>query len=69
MVSSISAIHLIEASPSLRETQKNLLCGPDAVIKETEEGYESVSKIMNVPIIWNEDIRLVPKGLLNDGLL
>ncbi|KAL4975830.1 S-adenosyl-L-methionine-dependent methyltransferase [Aspergillus desertorum] len=57
--SSLEAIYLVEASPTLREIQKQLLCG-DAVMEETDIGHRSVSKYFNVPVIWVEDIRLLP---------
>ncbi|KAL4927687.1 class I SAM-dependent methyltransferase [Aspergillus undulatus] len=57
--SSIEAIYLVEASPTLREIQKQLLCG-DAVMNETDIGHQSTSKYFDVPVIWVEDIRLLP---------
>lgn len=50
----------MEASPALREIQKQLLCGDDAPIEETEIGHKSISKHIGVPVIWVEDIRLLP---------
>ncbi|QRD91769.1 S-adenosyl-L-methionine-dependent methyltransferase [Aspergillus flavus] len=57
--SSIEAIYLVEASPTLREVQKQRLCG-DATMEETEIGHKSTCKYFNVPVIWVEDIRLLP---------
>ncbi|OOF96491.1 hypothetical protein ASPCADRAFT_144978 [Aspergillus carbonarius ITEM 5010] len=57
--SSIEAIYLVEASATLREVQKKLLCG-DAVMEETDIGHRSTSKYLDVPVIWVEDIRLLP---------
>ncbi|KAI9375334.1 DUF185-domain-containing protein [Aspergillus egyptiacus] len=57
--SSIEAIYLVEASATLREVQKQLLCG-DAVMEETDIGHRSTSKYFNVPVVWVEDIRLLP---------
>ncbi|KKK16131.1 hypothetical protein AOCH_006592 [Aspergillus ochraceoroseus] len=57
--SSLEAIYLVEASPTLREVQKQRLCG-DASMEETEIGHQSISKYFNVPVIWVEDIRLLP---------
>ncbi|KAL4950459.1 S-adenosyl-L-methionine-dependent methyltransferase [Aspergillus filifer] len=57
--SSIEAIYLVETSPTLREVQKQLLCG-DAAMEETEVGHRSTSKYFDVPVIWAEDIRLLP---------
>lgn len=52
---------MVEASPALRDTQKQLLCG-DAPMTETSIGYRSISKYANLPIIWTENIRFVPSG-------
>ncbi|KAE8365187.1 S-adenosyl-L-methionine-dependent methyltransferase [Aspergillus caelatus] len=57
--SSIEAIYLVEASPTLREVQKQRLCG-DATMEETDIGHKSTCKYFNVPVIWVEDIRLLP---------
>ncbi|RHZ71316.1 hypothetical protein CDV55_108487 [Aspergillus turcosus] len=57
--SSLEAIYLVEASPTLREVQKQRLCG-DAAMEETDIGHRSTSKYFNVPVIWVEDIRLLP---------
>jgi hypothetical protein len=45
----------------LREVQKKLLCG-DAAMEETDIGHRSTSKYFDVPVIWVEDIRLLPHG-------
>ncbi|KAL4889376.1 DUF185-domain-containing protein [Aspergillus ambiguus] len=57
--SSIEGIYLVEASPTLREVQKQLLCG-DAAMEETDIGHRSVCKYFDVPVTWVEDIRLLP---------
>ncbi|KAL4913265.1 S-adenosyl-L-methionine-dependent methyltransferase [Aspergillus aurantiobrunneus] len=57
--SSLEAIYLVEASATLREVQKQLLCG-DAVMEETDIGHRSRSKYFDVPVVWVEDIRLLP---------
>lgn len=62
MASSIEAIYLVEASPSLREAQKKLLCG-DAPMEEIDIGHQSTSKYSDqLKIIWCEDMRFIPKG-------
>lgn len=61
MASSIEAVYLVEASPSLREAQRQLLCG-DNPITETSIGHQSVSKYTNTPVIWTENIKFVPSG-------
>jgi hypothetical protein len=61
MASSIEVVHLVEASPSLREAQKQLLCG-DRPMKETETGCTSTSKHSNIPVMWCEDIKSIPSG-------
>ncbi|KAJ5569801.1 S-adenosyl-L-methionine-dependent methyltransferase MidA [Penicillium hispanicum] len=58
--SSVEAIYLVEASATLRQVQKNLLCGEEAVMEETDIGHRSVCKYFDVPVIWVEDIRLLP---------
>ena len=62
LASNIKTIYLVETSPSLRETQKRLLCGNDAIMEETDMGIRSTSKCFDVPVVWCEDIRFVPKG-------
>lgn len=59
--SSIEAIYLVEASPTMRETQKQLLCG-DAPMEETEMGHKSKSTHLGIPVIWTEHIRFLPSG-------
>ncbi|KAJ6108465.1 hypothetical protein N7523_009788 [Penicillium sp. IBT 18751x] len=60
--SSIEAIYLVEASATLREVQKRTLCGEDAVMEETDIGHRSICKYFDVPVVWVEDIRLLPHG-------
>ncbi|MCJ1431010.1 hypothetical protein MMC27_000360 [Xylographa pallens] len=59
LAASIEAVYLVEASPSLRNKQKQLLCG-DEPIEEIDIGFRSRSKYSNLPVIWCEDIRFVP---------
>ncbi|KAL1998297.1 hypothetical protein VTN02DRAFT_6453 [Thermoascus thermophilus] len=63
--SSIEAIYLVEASPALRDIQKRLLCGDAAPMEETEIGHRSVNRHIGVPVIWVEDIRLLPHRKLS----
>lgn len=51
----------MEASPWLRDSQKQLLCG-DAPLEEIDVGFRSTSKYARVPVTWCEDIRFVPNG-------
>lgn len=67
--SSIEAIYLVEASAALREIQKQRLCGDDAVMEETDIGHKSISKHLNIPVIWVEDIRLLPHGELRSPFI
>lgn len=61
MAASIEAIYMVEASPSLRDAQKKLLCG-DTPMEEIDIGFRSSCKYLKqLKIIWCEDIRLVPK--------
>jgi len=64
MSSSIEAVYMVEASPSLREAQKQLLCG-EAPMTETSIGFQSMSKYASIPIIWTENIRFVPSGIIS----
>ena len=61
LASSIESVYLVEASPSLREKQKQLLCG-DSPMEEIDIGYRSRSKYADVLVTWCEDIRFVPNG-------
>ena len=61
LASAIEQIYLVEASHTLRETQRKLLCG-DVPLKKIDIGFCSRSKYSNLPIIWCEDIRFVPNG-------
>jgi NADH dehydrogenase [ubiquinone] 1 alpha subcomplex assembly factor 7 len=62
MANSIDAVYMVEASPQLREVQKNLLCGPDAPMTESKVGYHSVCKYMSVPIVWTDTVKSIPNG-------
>ncbi|ROT42772.1 DUF185 domain-containing protein [Sodiomyces alkalinus F11] len=66
---SIETIYMVEASPTLREAQKALLCGPDAPMTESKNGYHSVSKYGNIPIVWTESVRSVPDDPNNMPLI
>ncbi|MCJ1383367.1 hypothetical protein MMC17_006480 [Xylographa soralifera] len=59
LAASIEAVYLVEASPSLRNKQKQFLCG-DEPMEEIDIGFRSRSKYSNLPVIWCEDIRFVP---------
>ncbi|KAL8684823.1 MAG: hypothetical protein Q9218_008119 [Villophora microphyllina] len=63
LASSVENIYLVEASQSLRITQKNLLCGEDKAFEEVPAGYRSYSKHAGLPITWCEDIRFNPTRL------
>ena len=53
---------MVEASKELRATQKERLCGEDAVIKESKEGFHCQCKYSDIPIVWTETIKAVPQG-------
>ncbi|KAF6233739.1 hypothetical protein HO173_007951 [Letharia columbiana] len=59
LAASIESVYLVEASPALRDTQKQLLCG-DVPLEEIDIGFRSTSKYSRVPVTWCEDIRFVP---------
>ena len=61
---SIEGVYLVEASETLRESQRQTLCGDDAPMTRTETGWQSLSKAFGdrtLPIVWVEDISLLPK--------
>lgn len=62
MASSIDAVYMVEASKELRATQKSLLCGEDAVMKESKEGFHSQCKYSDIPIVWTETIKAIPQN-------
>ena len=63
LTTSIDSVYLVEASPALRESQRQLLCG-NAPVEDLEGSFQCRSKHANIPITWCEDIRFVPKGRL-----
>ncbi|OAA58048.1 DUF185 domain containing protein [Niveomyces insectorum RCEF 264] len=62
LAKSIDAVYLVEASAQLRDTQKELLCGPNATLTESKTGYHGVSARIGLPIVWTETIQAVPKN-------
>ncbi|KAI5928743.1 DUF185 domain-containing protein [Camillea tinctor] len=60
MASSIDAVYLVEASKELRKSQKNLLCGEDAAMRESKEGWHSTCKYSDLPIVWTDTTRAIP---------
>ncbi|KAI1490867.1 DUF185 domain-containing protein [Biscogniauxia mediterranea] len=65
MASSIDAVYLVEASRELRKAQKNLLCGEDAIMRESKEGWHSTCKYSDLPIVWTDSIRAIPQNASN----
>lgn len=61
MMDSICTVYLVEASKELREQQKKLLCGEDAPMHQSKDGWHSTSKYANIPIVWTETIRGLPR--------
>lgn len=64
LASSVEVIYMVEASKELRETQKTLLCGKDAVMEKTKTGWRSTSKHLNIPVVWAETIMGVPQSVV-----
>ncbi|CAK7275153.1 hypothetical protein SEPCBS119000_006550 [Sporothrix epigloea] len=62
LAKSLEAVYMVEASAQLRDTQKKLLCGPEAVLTESKMGYHGVGKHGGVPIVWTETIQSIPKN-------
>lgn len=65
MADAIDTIYLVEASAELRIAQKNLLCGEDAQMTETEAGWHSYSKYGGRPIVWTQTKQGVPQGTIH----
>ncbi|CAZ84312.1 unnamed protein product [Tuber melanosporum] len=62
MADSVEAIYLVEASSSLREAQKVLLCGPKTKMRQIENGFACQSKASpKTDIIWYEDFSFIPR--------
>ncbi|KAI3343912.1 S-adenosyl-L-methionine-dependent methyltransferase [Ustulina deusta] len=61
MTSAIDAVYMVEASKELRVAQKNLLCGEDAALRESKEGWHSTCKYSGIPIVWSDSIKAVPQ--------
>lgn len=63
LAKSVEAVYLVEAGDELRERQHRLLCGEDAKLERTSDGWQSVSKKhFEVPVVWVEDISLLSKS-------
>ena len=58
----VKSIYLVEAGPSLREVQRRNLC-LDQPLDDTAIGFEGISRHIDRPIVWVEDLKLVPRGL------
>ncbi|KKY29148.1 hypothetical protein UCRPC4_g00117 [Phaeomoniella chlamydospora] len=56
--SAVDSVLLVEASPSLREAQRALLCG-DHPFEDTPNGQKSISKYSNILVEWIEDMSLL----------
>ncbi|GAP89371.1 putative duf185 domain-containing protein [Rosellinia necatrix] len=61
MASAIDAVYMVEASRDLRVAQKNLLCGEDATMRESKQGWHSTCKYSGLPIVWSDSIKAVPQ--------
>ncbi|KKA27371.1 hypothetical protein TD95_004928 [Thielaviopsis punctulata] len=64
LISQVSHVYMVEASPELRQTQKNLLCGPDTpLIHDKAAGTWSApwKHSAHVTIVWSETLQSVPK--------
>jgi NADH dehydrogenase [ubiquinone] 1 alpha subcomplex assembly factor 7 len=63
MATSMDAVYMVEASSSLRKSQKQLLCG--APLAAEQDSYQGYCKHTNTPIFWVEHLRSVPHGKLS----
>lgn len=52
---------MIEASPTLRETQRKVLCGDNAKLSATDGGHRGQSQWSKTPILWYEAVGEVPR--------
>lgn len=55
---------MVEASPTLRESQRKTLCGTNPMEEDSQKSIWKSKTTGNIPIYWVEDIRGIP----NDGL-
>lgn len=61
MVKTVDKIYMVEASDGLRQKQHRMLCGEGAKLEKTSIGWLGLSKkYFEVPIVWVEDISLLP---------
>ena len=68
MARSLEAVYLVEASEALRFKQHKMLCGEEAEIEKTSEGWKSMSKkYFDTPVVWVEDVALLPKSETEGG--
>jgi NADH dehydrogenase [ubiquinone] 1 alpha subcomplex assembly factor 7 len=58
---SVEAIYLVEAGEGMRETQKRVLCGEEKAFTQTDRGWSCESNYEGLPVVWVEDINLLPK--------
>lgn len=56
----IKEVYMIEASPTLRNMQRKLLCGEQSCLKHADSGYRCSTKWDNT-IYWFESIKEVPR--------
>lgn len=54
---------MVEASPTLRELQHKNLCGNNKLEQDLEKSTWTSKTVSGIPIIWVEEIRMIP----NDG--
>jgi NADH dehydrogenase [ubiquinone] 1 alpha subcomplex assembly factor 7 len=57
---SIKEIYMIEASPTLRHLQRNLLCGEGEVLTPADTGYRATTR-WGTPIFWFETAKEIPR--------
>ncbi|ANB11614.1 hypothetical protein AWJ20_4435 [Sugiyamaella lignohabitans] len=56
----IKEIYMIEASPTLRNMQKNLLCGDSTILNPADTGFRGTTK-WNNPIFWYDNVKELPR--------
>lgn len=66
MAAAIKHIHLVEASPTLRDAQHKFLCG-SAPMQPHPDGHQSKSKhLPDAQIVWTEDVSFMNQGIAFD---
>lgn len=59
----IKEIYFVEASPTLRSSQHNLICGTNELIEDKETGvFQSKALANGIPVFWVGDAKSLPEN-------